>query len=162
MVGVGTGALVSVTLGKGDMLKVQSIMAHFLLIGCFIGIVIPLIMLPSLEWILVNLLRCSESALPAALEYARVIFLYTPLGYYCLNGTGSILRVENRAGVSMARQVMGAVLNMAFDPVFMGWLGIGIAGAAYSSSISMLLVGVAMLVYFYHPATLTVLRPDIK
>ncbi|GIQ86265.1 hypothetical protein KIPB_008085, partial [Kipferlia bialata] len=101
-------------------------------------------------------------ALPYALEYGRVVFLWSPLGYFLTTATGSLLRVENRAGFAMVRQVTASVLNMLCDPILMSVLGLGIAGAAYSTSLSMVSVGIAMLLYFFHPKAVTALRPDLK
>ncbi|GIQ84197.1 multi antimicrobial extrusion protein [Kipferlia bialata] len=162
MAGVGAAAVLSVLLGKGDVPQARIVMAHFLLIGFVIAVGIPICVLPSLEWLLLNVLGCTEAALPYAMDYGRVIFLYGGLGYFCATGVGPLLRVENMASIGMWRQLISSLLNILGDPLFMSVLDLGIAGAAYSTSFALISVGMTMLVFYFHPKSKSNLHPDLK
>ncbi|GIQ83165.1 multi antimicrobial extrusion protein [Kipferlia bialata] len=162
MEGVSTGALISVLLGKNKIQEARLLMGHFMLLGVSLGVLVSLVLLPNMEWILLNVLGCSEEVLPTALVYSRVIFLFSPIGYFLIMGTLPLLRVENRATIAMLAQATAAILNVIGDPIFMGALDLGMSGAAVSTSLSQYLVGAFILWFYLRPKTTSSISPDFK
>ncbi|GIQ84930.1 multi antimicrobial extrusion protein [Kipferlia bialata] len=115
-----------------------------------------------MEWILLNVLGCSDEVLPVALSYLNVIFLLSPLGYYLTITFVGSLRIENRAQLSMILEIVAALLNIIGDPIFLGALDLGIKGAAFSTVISEYIVGAAVLWYYLRPGSTSQLAPDFK
>ena len=81
------------------------------------------------------LLGATPTSLPYAKAYLRFILLGTPwmAASLMLNHT---LRYEGSSFFGMLGIMSGAVLNIALDPLFIYWLGMGTAGAGLATIIS--------------------------
>ncbi|GIQ90376.1 hypothetical protein KIPB_013147, partial [Kipferlia bialata] len=123
-------------------------------------VVEPLIFLPSLEWILVNIIKTSDAVLPYALDYGRVVFLLAPLGFFLVSGLVPVLRVENRANLGMWGEISAACLNSIGDFVYMGVFGIGIRGAAMATVTSQYTIGCLILIFYMRKNSTSEIKPD--
>jgi len=138
-VGIGGGAAISRKIGARDKPAADSIAAHTIVL-----------MLLHVGVLTAGLLSFAEPALRAmgagaalefAVDYARIMF--AGIGFMFFQQTAiSILRSEGDVKRAMYAMVGGAVLNMVLDPLFIYVLGLGIAGAAWASIVSMSLVSV--------------------
>ena len=134
MLGMGSGSLVSRSLGAEKVADAHSIVsvAFFsaLLGGCFIA-------LGGLLFTnqLMTLLGATATILPYAKEYGQYILLGAPVmcGSFVLN---NVLRSQGRAALSMIGLATGGVLNIILDPIFIFALNMGIAGAAVATLVS--------------------------
>jgi putative MATE family efflux protein len=78
-------------------------------------------------------------ALELAVRYAKILF--AGIGFVFFQQSAiSILRSEGDVKRAMYAMVGGAVLNMVLDPIFIYTLGLGVAGAAWATILSMFLV----------------------
>ena len=82
-----------------------------------------------------RLLGSTETILPYAVDYLRVIFFGAPfiMGSFVLNNQ---MRFQGSASVAMIGIVTGAVLNIALDPLLIFGLRMGVAGAAWATVLS--------------------------
>ena len=82
-----------------------------------------------------RLLGSTPTILPYTISYLRVIFLGTPfiIGSFVLNNQ---MRFQGNASGAMVGIVSGAVLNIALDPLLIFVFDMGVAGAAWATSIS--------------------------
>lgn len=82
-----------------------------------------------------RLLGSTETILPYAMDYLRVIFFGAPfiMGSFVLNNQ---MRFQGSASVAMIGIVTGAVLNIALDPLLIFGLRMGVAGAAWATVLS--------------------------
>ena len=99
-----------------------------------LSIVLTVLFLLFQEPLLV-LFGASPDTLPYALEYLNIyvlgtIFVMTALG---LNG---FITAQGKSGVAMKTVLIGAVLNVVLDPVFIFVFGMGVRGAAIATVIS--------------------------
>ncbi len=94
---------------------------------------------------LMRLLGATETILPYARAYAAVILYGAPFmaASFVLN---NILRAQGNAFYSMFGLTAGGVLNMVLDPIFIFWLDMGTAGAAWATIISQLVSFIILLV----------------
>lgn len=92
-----------------------------------------------------RLLGSTPTILPYTVAYLRVIFLGAPflIGAFVLNNQ---MRFQGSASISMVGIMTGAVLNVVLDPVLIFGLKMGVAGAAWATSISQLVSFVVLLV----------------
>ena len=77
----------------------------------------------------------TKNILPYAMEYTRVVgigFFFFSLSMCASN----LVRSEGKARTSMIGMIIGAVLNIALDPLFIFGFGMGIKGAALATVIS--------------------------
>ena len=75
-----------------------------------------------------------------ALGASFIIVSYTPL---------NLLRTEGFATASMVGSILGAVVNMILDPVFIFTLGMGAAGAAIATVIGNICTDLFFLWFLY-------------
>jgi putative MATE family efflux protein len=145
LIGVGTGALVSIKLGEGCKEEAEKLLGQMVLVKIIFFIVIPFICYLLLDKILL-LLGGTPSSIPYAVEYMRVILLgniFAHLGF----GMSGIVRAEGNVFRSMVAMLIGAGANIILDPIFIFGFEMGIRGAAWATNISMFL---AMAYCFWH------------
>ena len=85
--------------------------------------------------------------LPYSREYLRIILLGTI--FQCVGfGMNNFIRGEGNPNKAMSTMLIGAVLNVLLDPVFIFWLDMGIQGAAIATVISQACSSALVLWYF--------------
>lgn len=157
-IGMGSGSQISRLLGKKKKDYAEAVSASAVLNGIVMGIVIAVIGICFTEPI-VRLLGATETIVPYAVDYARYIFLATPMMITCfvLNNQ---LRSEGKAKYSMIGILTGGLLNIALDPLFIFTFELGISGAAIATALSQTISMVLLLLPFLRKKT--VLRLSIK
>jgi len=131
--GLGGSSLISRLFGekKDEDGKRLSVFCFYAAIVC--GILVTAVMMMLREPILYVLGADAET-----LSYASGYYTYIVLGapFIILSFTPSnLLRTEGFATASMTGSILGAVVNMILDPVFISVLGFGAAGAAIATVI---------------------------
>ena len=131
--GLGGSSLISRLLGGGrtddaGRLSVFSFLGS-VIFGCVIAAVLFLLRVPML-----GLLGANEGTLRYASSYYSWIVLGAPFIIFSLVPT-NLLRTEGFAVGAMTGSVMGSVINMILDPVFIFTFGMGAGGAAAATVI---------------------------
>ncbi|MDR1958903.1 MAG: MATE family efflux transporter [Planctomycetaceae bacterium] len=147
LIGIGANSLFSIRLGAGRRDEVEKIMGHaFLLLFLVPGIVIAVMFL-FMDRILFDLLKTSETVYPYARTYLEII-LYGGIFSAMGPGINHFIRSDGHPKTSMLTQILGAVINIILDPIFIFGFGWGIAGAAWATVISQFLSFVWVMGYF--------------
>lgn len=144
--GLGAGATSAIArrIGAKNKPGADNAAAHSLVITIAVSILLSLILVPFLA----PLLEASGAGdtTDLAVAYGQIVFGGTI--FMLLSGVGyGILRAEGDVRRTMYAMALSAVVNMVLDPVLIYWAGMGIAGAAWATVISMVLV-CAVLVYW--------------
>ena len=131
--GLGGSSVISRLFGqkRDDDGKRLSVFCFYAALLC--GVFVTVIMLSFREPVLYLL-----GADAGTFEYASQYFTYIVLGapFIIVSYTPSnLLRTEGFATASMTGTVLGAVVNMVLDPIFISTLGFGAAGAAIATVI---------------------------
>ena len=84
---------------------------------------------------LLRLFGASDVTLPYALGYARTYILGTVFVLIVM-GMNPYITAQGFAKISMMTTMIGAVINIALDPIFIFVLGMGVRGAALATVIS--------------------------
>ena len=131
--GLGGSSVISRLFGekKDEDGKRLSVFCFYAAILC--GIVVTIVMMMLREPILYVLGADQDT-----ISYASGYFTYIVLGapFIILSFTPSnLLRTEGFATAAMTGNILGAVVNMILDPVFISVLGLGAAGAAIATVI---------------------------
>jgi len=144
--GAGAASVISRRIGAKDKTGADNAAVHALLITLIISAVctIPLILLIGP---IVNLFGAGATA-GLAIEYGQVVFLGMVLILFT-NIAYAILRAEGDAKRAMYVMAASSVLNMILDPLLIYTAGMGIAGAAWGMVISLLVVSVVLLYWFF-------------
>ena len=134
--GIGAANMISMRLGQGRKHEAENALNHcfFLLLG--IGILATAGGLLFLEPIL-SLLGAQEGS--GALGYARNYFriiLYGQIFFMLGFGFSHCTRAQGFPTITMISMILGAVLNIILDPIFIFVFRWGVEGAAWATIIS--------------------------
>ena len=147
LVGHGAAARVSLLLGNGNKQEANAILPNTFFLSLFFYVIVSSLTFIFLEPILYAF-GASEQTLPYASEYLRIIIpghIFTSLSYAYTN----IMRASGHPMIAMNTLIMGALLNVLLDPIFIFWFDLGIKGAAYATVISMIISCVWIMHYFF-------------
>ena len=137
MFGNGSGSIISRLLGAKNTEQASKIAStgffFTLLFGALVAIISAFVLKP-----LVMLLGSTETISPYAQTYISYILVAAPFitASFTMN---NLLRYEGKATLGMIGLIVGAVLNIAGDPILMFGLNMGIAGAGLSTCISQII-----------------------
>lgn len=134
MVGIGGASCMSISMGRGDRTLAKKSIgnAFFMLLLISAAVTAAVLMLKRP---LLYLLGCSDAMYPYASAYLTVYICGTPAALLCL-GMNQFILAQGYAGKGMAAVVIGAICNVALDPILIYRLNMGIAGAAAATVIS--------------------------
>ena len=146
LVGVGTAANISIKLGQGNRDEAEKIIGNALTLSIIIGIILTVIGLIFGNRLLV-LFGASESTLPYAKAFINVILLGTVFNTisFALNGS---VRADGNPKKSAIIMVVGCLLNIILDAIFVFGLDFGIKGAALATIISQGVTAIWVILYY--------------
>jgi putative MATE family efflux protein len=147
LVGHGAAARVSLLLGNGKKEEANAILPNTFALSLFFYLIVSSLTFIFLEPILYAF-GASEQTLPYASEYLKIIIpghIFTSLSYAYTN----IMRASGHPMIAMNTLIMGALLNVLLDPIFIFWFNLGIKGAAYATVLSMLISCLWIMHYFF-------------
>ena len=143
--GSGAGSYLARLLGMGDKKKADECASTALFLATIIGIIIVAVMLIGINPLLI-LLGCTQTMLPYAREYAIPFILGLAINVF--NVTLSNLATnEGQPMYSMRSMLVGGLINMFLDPLFILTFNMGVFGAALATLISRL---VSMTLYLFY------------
>ena len=134
LVGVGGGPLMAISMGAGDMAHAKKILANCAMMLAVLSLVLTGIMLAFREPMLMAF-GASEATFPYADEYLTV-YVCGSLFAVLSVGLNQFIICQGFSGMGMATVLIGAVLNIVLDPVFIFVLNMGVKGAAIATVLS--------------------------
>jgi len=140
--GVGAGSAISRRIGARDKLGSDNVAVHTLIIMLFLTVLftIPLYAFTDELFVLIGAGKTADMAI----AYAHVIFAGSIFIFFT-NVANAILRGEGDARRAMYAMALGAGLNIILDPIFIYTFGLGVAGAAWATVISLAITSIIML-----------------
>lgn len=134
LAGAGGAPRAAIAMGQRDNDRAEKIMGN-----CFTMLLIFAVVLTGVFYVsapnLLTLFGASEVTLPYALDYARIYIL----GSICVlvvMGMNTFITTQGFAKISMLTTVIGAVINIVLDPIFIFVLDMGVKGAALATVLS--------------------------
>jgi putative MATE family efflux protein len=144
---MGGASLISRLIGAGNMSSSQRALGNALISALFLSIVLAITGYINPDFWL-RLMGASESILPYARDYMQVILI--GLIFQTLGMTFSFLtRAEGNARVSMYGMIIGALVNIALDALFIIAFDMGIFGAALATVIAQIISIIYYLHYYF-------------
>lgn len=135
LIGVGSSAKVSIMLGAGKKREANIILGNAFVLT-FINASVYITLFAIYIDPLLDLFGASSVTLPYARSYMLTLLpgcLMTNLAY----GLNNIMRASGYPKRAMMTMLIGAIVNVVLDPVFIYVLDWGIEGAAWSTNIAM-------------------------
>ena len=134
-IGIGGASLLSRRMGERDREGASLALGNSVFLSLVTGAVCLVAGLIFLEPLL-HLFGVTEELLPYAKAYIQVILLGSPAITFSMV-TSSSARAEGNAKVAMNTMLIGAILNIILDPIFIIVLDQGVRGAAIATVLSM-------------------------
>lgn len=133
-VGIGAASIISRSLGAGNQRRAERAAGTSLATVGVLAVAIAILGRMFLEPIL-TLFGASEAVLPYATDYLSVILLGSFFLAFsvCAN---SVARSEGNVKIAMTSMIIGAVVNVVLDPIFIFGLDMGVRGAAVATVIA--------------------------
>ena len=145
LVGAGASSRISINLGKKDHKRAEKILGNSFLLTIVFNLVFITLLMIFLEPILMAF-GASEQTYPYAKEYLQIILpgnIFVTMTY----SFNSMMRASGYPQKAMYTMLIGAVLNMILDPIFIFVFGMGIAGVGWATVISMF---IGMIFVMHH------------
>ena len=129
--GIGGSVLFSVRLGAGDEKNARKVLANSFVLLIIASLALTLLFLITKGWLL-NWFGASEVTFPYANTYLTI---YTAGTFFALLSTGMnyFITAQGFPLLGMATTLIGAVINIILDPVFIFLLDMDVAGAAMAT-----------------------------
>ena len=144
LIGNGAAANLSLKLGEKNQKEaakgVGQAIIFTIIISLLLGIV-SFIALPKL----VMLFGCTENVYKYALDYGRIICLGAPF-MIIYSALSNIIRTDGSPKYSMIMLVVGAIINIILDPIFIFGFNLGVKGGAIATVIGQVVsFGIAII-----------------
>jgi len=146
MIGMGTSSLISRSMGAGDMKRAERALGNAIFLILILGGTLTIVGLAKTTFF-IHLFGATDDVFPYAKEYMDVILFSVVLHEFAMSSNG-IIRAEGNAHVAMISMFIGALLNIALDPIFIFVLGMGVRGAAIATVIAQAVTTLYLLRYF--------------
>ena len=134
IVGSGGAPLAAIALGQGDRERAGRILGNGFVLLCLFTVVTSAAAYAFMEPLLLAI-GASERTLGYAVDYLSVYLLGT-LFVEVSVGLNSFINTQGRPAIAMWSVVIGAVLNIVLDPLFIFVLDMGVKGAAVATVMS--------------------------
>ena len=147
LVGHGAAARVSLLLGNGNTREANAILPNTFALSLFFYLIVSSLCYIFLDPILYAF-GGSELTIPYAREYMKIIIpghIFTSLSYAYTN----IMRASGHPMRAMNTLILGALLNVILDPIFIFVFNMGIRGAAYATVLSMFISCTWIMHFFF-------------
>ena len=157
LAGAGGAPRAAIAMGKGDKESAEKIMGN-----CFTVLMILAVILTGVFYFAApTLLRwfgASDATLPYAVTYSRIyvigcVFVLTVMGM------NTFITTQGFAKISMLTTIIGAVINIVLDPIFIFLFDMGVAGAALATILSQAVSAIWILRFLTGKQTILKLRP---
>ncbi|MHB8862915.1 MAG: MATE family efflux transporter, partial [Pirellulaceae bacterium] len=156
LIGFGAAALVSIRLGERRRAEAEHVLGHAVVLLLLAAVMLSVVGL----WLLDPLLQAvgaSENSQPYAREYLKIILagaVFQTLGF----GLNAVIRGEGNPRVAMMTLLIGALLNIVLDSIFLFVLGWGMQGAAAATVLSQAMSTLWVVSYFMRGKSLLKFR----
>ena len=147
MIGVGAASAISRSLGAKDIEKADYVAGNSFLLIVILSSIIAAIGLIFTEPML-RLFGSTDTILPYAKDYITII-LWGSIFFSFAMSSNNLIRAEGNAKVAMATMLIGAILNIILDPIFIFVFKMGVKGAALATVISKFVSFIYVLTYLY-------------
>ena len=165
LAGMGGAPLASIQLGKGNREKAERILGNCVTMLIICSVVLTLGFYFAKEPLL-YLFGASDTTIVFAKDYLN-IYLMGTVFVMAYQGLNMFISCQGHARTAMVSVLIGAVLNIILDPIFIFGFGMGIKGAAWATVLSQGVSAVWVVSFLLSKRTglrirLEYMRPNLK
>ncbi len=145
LVGIGAASSVSRSLGANEQERASLVAGNGYMLISIISLTFAIGGLIFTDPLL-KIFGATETLLPYARDYTRIILLGSV--FFSIKMVAqSLIQAEGQAKIAMYSTMLGGLLNIALDPIFIFIFKMGIKGAAYATIISQFVSFVYVMIY---------------
>ena len=156
LAGAGGAPRAAIAMGRGQKDEAEQIVGN-----CFTVLMILAVVLTAVFYVtlspLIRLFGGSDSTLPYALEYGR-IYILGSVFVLIVMGMNTFITTQGFAKTSMLTTVIGAVINIVLDPIFIFVFDMGVTGAAVATVLSQAVSAIWILKFLMGKKTILRLK----
>lgn len=134
LAGSGGAPRAAIAMGKQDHKQAEKIMGNCFSLLLFLSVALTVIFYAFAPQLLLWF-GASEVTLPYAIEYAR-IYILGSVFVLIVMGMNPFISTQGFAKISMMTTVIGAIINIVLDPIFIFVFDMGVSGAALATVLS--------------------------
>ena len=157
MAGAGGAPRAAIAMGKGDNDTAEKIVGN-----CFTMLLILAVILTGVFYFamptMIRWFGGSDATTPYAVEYGR-IYVLGSIAVLIVMGMNSFITTQGFAKISMLTTVIGAVINIVLDPIFIFVFDMGVSGAALATVLSQAVSALWILKFLMGKQTILKLKP---
>mgnify|MGYP002520541307 CR=1 FL=1 len=145
LIGNGAAANLSLKLGEGKKEEGGKIVGSAVTVSIILSIVLSVIaylFLPKL----VYMFGCTKNVYQYAIDYGKIIILGAPF-MMIYSALSQLIRADGSPKYSMILLVVGAILNIILDPIFIFTFNMGVKGGAIATVIGQIVSFVMAILY---------------
>ena len=160
LIGNGAAANLSLKLGEGDKKSAAKSIGSSITLTFIVSLVVSIIayiMLPKL----VYFFGCTGSVYKYAVDYGRIVIIGAPF-MIMYSSMSSIIRADGSPAYSMVMLVVGAIINIILDPIFIFVFNLGVAGGAIATVIGQVVSFIIAFAYLFKVKSVTLKRKYFK
>lgn len=160
LIGNGAAANLSLRLGEKNEKEAKKSVGNavtFTFILSILLLILGQLFLPQL----VTVFGCTEEVYSSAITYGRIILLGAPF-MICYTSLSSIIRADSSPKYSMVCLVIGALINLVLDPIFIFGFNMGVAGGAFATIIGQFVSFVIAICYIPKMKSFHLKKEDFK
>ncbi len=158
LAGSGGAPRAAIAMGQQDQKGAEKTLGN-----CFALLLMLAVVLTTTGYIfapqLLRMFGASDVTLPYAVAYAR-IYILGSVFVLLVMGMNPFITTQGFAKISMMTTVIGAVINIILDPIFIFTLGMGVRGAALATVLSQAVGAVWILRFLSGKKTILHLRKE--
>lgn len=147
LIGIGGAPLMSIKMGEKEPEKAKAILANSFIMLCVLSLVMMILLYPIKEEMLMFF-----GASGVTITYADTYFSIYLLGtLFSLLATGmsQFVICQGYAKKAMIAVIIGAIMNIVLDPIFIFGFNMGVAGAAIATVLSQLASCCFVLIFLF-------------
>ncbi|MCI1945519.1 MATE family efflux transporter [Clostridium luticellarii] len=156
LIGVGATSLISIRLGEKKPEEAEKIAGNATLLLILLPICISVVYFLFTEPIL-GFFGANAKILPYAKDFTHIIMMASALSSISM-GMVNFIRAEGNPKMAMYTQVIGTVINIVLNYIFVIKLGIGIKGSALATVCGQIFSSIWVLSYFLWGPSLLKIR----
>ena len=158
LVGVGAASRISISLGERKKHTAEQILGNSLMLILLFNAVVMTLFYVFLDPILLAF-GATDNTLPYAREYLQIVLIGNIFISLCYS-FNNMMRASGYPKKAMITMLIGALLNIILDPVFIFVFDLGIAGVAWATVISMFVGMLFVMHHFVQDSSLIRLRKE--
>lgn len=144
LVSSGFSALYAQALGAGDGPRGQALLGSALQLAMLVSLLLMALFVAFGTPLAIRIAAGEIGLAQTGHMYLEILVFGSPLGF--LVGIGvDALRAQGRMSAMAGIMLMAALLNIAFDALFVVWIGLGVPGSAFGTLLSQLCAGLVVL-----------------